>query len=329
LKLPDRRTGRGTAQIADHNSRAILELLRRSGPLTRNELAGSLGLTIPGITNITRRLLGEGLVTETRRKTPSAAVPTAHYAIDPDGAFAIGARQRGSKAEGILVDLIGNIRDRREATDIGRVISALEKASGPSANIVGIGIASEHAEVDGTLVESPVIAATLAEWSASPGNAANGLAMVLIEDRIRAGLFFHGRPFAGVHGRAGRIGEMRTGPDRRPLDEIASAASYRAVAKRDAARDDWIHDAAQHLLDAVFALTGFLGLGRVVIGGDLPPAIVESLIAEMARVSAARVHEATALDLPEILPAAAGADAVLMGAALLPFFAKLLPGSHG
>src|SRR5262245_54665613 len=100
---PDRPSGRSPAQIADHNSRTLLETLRRSGPLTRNELSARLGLTIPGITNITRRLLDEGLITEARRKIPGAAVPTAHYALDPDGAFAIGLRPRDGTWEGVLV----------------------------------------------------------------------------------------------------------------------------------------------------------------------------------------------------------------------------------
>jgi predicted NBD/HSP70 family sugar kinase len=172
---------------------------------------------------------------------------------------------------------------------------------------------------------TPPLAAVLAQWSNDPVPAAQGIATVLIEERVRAGLFFHGRPFAGVHERAGRIGEMLTGNDRRPLDDVASAAAFRKLSLGQSARRHWVDEAATHLLDAIFALVGFLRPARVTVGGDLPAEVALALIERMLDLSAAREPEATAPSLPPITYARYGKDAVLVGAALLPFFGTLLP----
>ena len=51
------------SDIADHNSRAVLEILRVAGPLTRRELSARVGLTEPAITGILRRLQDDGRAT--------------------------------------------------------------------------------------------------------------------------------------------------------------------------------------------------------------------------------------------------------------------------
>ena len=324
---PERSRGQSPAQIADHNSRTILEALRRTGPMTRNDLTRLVGLTVPGITNITRRLLADGLILEDRRRSPNAQIPSAHYFLNPDGAFAIGARRRAAGVEAVLIDLLGTIRARTTRANVAAAVAALEKAAGKNANIVGTGFAyDDSAGADGiALSERATITATLAETTLGQGAPENGLAMLLIEERIRAGLFFNGQPFAGVHGDAGRIGEMRTGDDRRLLDEVASAASFRTAGTKPAAVNAWTKQAALHLFDAVFALTGFLAPDRIHIAGDLPPEVIDALIAEMHRLNAGRQREPNALVLPAISPATYGSDSVLVGAALLPFFARLLP----
>src|SRR5579862_754061 len=267
---PDRPSGRTTAEIADHNSRALLETLRRSGPLTRTDLSARLGLSIPGITNVAQRLLDEALIVETKRRARGASLPSAQYALDPAGALAIGMRSQKGWTHAVLIDVGGTIRARAVARGPAAVTEKLLAEVSGRRNILGVGVAADgpQAELQPTLV-SPLVAAVLAEWLHDPAAASRGIAAILIEEKIRAGLFFHGRPFAGVHQRAGRIGEMLTGNDRRPLDEVASMAAYRQLSGA-AAHRRWIDDAARHLLDAIFALTGFLRPAQVTIGGDLP-----------------------------------------------------------
>ena len=324
---PERSRGRSPAQVADHNSRTILEALRRSGPMSRNDLTRLVGLTVPGITNITRRLLADGLILEDRRKSPNAQIPSAHYFLNPDGAFAIGARHRDGGVEAILIDLAGTIRARVTEADLPGAIAALQKLAGQNANIIGTGLAYDDsvAPADGMLSERTSVTATLAETTLGQGAPDASLALLLIEDRITAGLFFNRRPLTGVHGRAGRIGEMLTGNDRRLLDEVASAASFRAGGQDRAAIARWTERAALHLFDAVFALTGFLAPDRIQIAGDLPAPVIDAIIAELRRLNAGREREPNALVLPMVAPATHGRDSVLLGAALLPLFARLLP----
>lgn len=313
---PSSAPGRSLAQIAGHNSRTVLEALRRSGPLSRNDLANLVGLTIPGVTNVTRRLFDEGLIAEQRLKPANAQIPAVHYVLNPDGAFAIGARSRNGRTEAVLIDLAGKIRQRTEAASLDLAVEELSRKH----SVIGVGLAAEL-PVEGALSEQSTVTAILAETMLGAGTTDAGLVLVLIEDKVRAGLFFQGRPFAGVNGRAGRLGDMRTGQDRRPLDEVLAVPSYEAATDRPA----WVANAARHLVDALFAMTGFVAPGRIVIGGDLPAAVTAALIDEVRRLALARDAEANALALPEIRSATHGSDAVILGAALLPLFEKLLP----
>ena len=82
----DARPGISPVDIADHNSRATLGLLRRFGPLTRQELSRRLGLTKPAISEIVQRLATSGLVAGRKRAS------TTRYAALPWGRFELGQR---------------------------------------------------------------------------------------------------------------------------------------------------------------------------------------------------------------------------------------------
>ncbi|MDE1996678.1 MAG: ROK family protein, partial [Rhizobiaceae bacterium] len=217
-------------------------------------------------------------------------------------------------------------------------------AAGSSANLIGIGLAlDDYGEdslqrvrqvVAGDLIvtELDTVAAVLAERTLGAGVPDTGMVMVLIEERIRSGLFLHSIPFAGARGRAGRIGGMRTGPDRLPLDEVCSADAFTAAmrgAEDEAAREiafgRWIAAAAEHLFDALMAIAGFVAPGKIVLDGDLPSAVLDALMAALQRVSENQRPESPPPPLPPIMPAAFPGDSVLLGAALQPFFEVLLP----
>ena len=335
--------GLGHAQIADHNSRTILEALRRNGPMTRVELAALTGLTAPGVTNVTRRHLADGLIVEGQRRTQNAQVPSAEYALRPDGAFSIGMRFRAGAVEAVLVDLGGAVHARRFRPSAGveaaaEVVDALAAEAGEAANLIGIGLAVDNydgpilqalrAALPGRLVvaELDTVAAVLAERQVGAGVPDSGMVMVLLEERIRAGLFLHSIPFAGVHGRAGRIGDMRTGRDRQPLNAVCCAAAFAAAGDRGAeAVEAWIAAAAEHLLDALTAIAGFVAPGKIVLAGDLPADVMQALIDAMRRNWESQTPESPPPPLPPVAVASFPGDSVLLGAALLPFFEMLLP----
>lgn len=335
--------GQSQTAVADHNSRTVLEALRRGGPLSRQELAEAVGLTAPGIGNVLKRLLAEGLVGEAspRRTTRGGA-----YALRPEGAFAAGARLRDGHIDGLLVDLSGAEqghacvgRTGNDGADIAKLVSALEESNQHPAGVFGLGlVAADFSGVDGAGIrealggrsvrmEIDTVATILAERMAGAVSPNEGMILILIEDRIRSGLFLHGVPFAGVHGRAGRIGEMRTGGGRRTLDEVASARAYRAAVETPDGVARWIERAAEHLLDAILSLSGLVAPRLVLIAGDLPDTVVDALIEDMRRLGGKPELDVYRWQhfFPIISRASVGTGGALRGAALLPLFDRYLP----
>lgn len=326
--------GRSHAQIADHNSRALLEALRRNRPMTRTELAALTGLTTAGITNVIRRHMADGMVAEVgARRAPNAQVPSAEYALLPEGAFSIGLRIKPDRVEGLLVDLAGKIHARATGASTAETAARL-LAARPFANLVGIGIAEsdpsdaalEELPCDLVIRERDTIAAAVCQRSFAAEMHANGTIIILLEERIRACLLLHARPFAGVHGRAGRIGEMLTGRDRRRLDDVCASTHYFAAAEHGPDEvERWIASAAEHLLDALMALAGFIAPGRILLAGNLPADVFERLISAISAMWNNQTPESPPPALPPIEVAVHSGDSVALGAATLPFLRVLLP----
>jgi len=355
---PPRGTGRTPVQVADHNLRVTLEAIRRDGPLTRLELARRSGLTVPGLTNILRRLGNDGLVCASQRHGRGGQ-PTIEFALCPDGAFAVGVRVHRAGIEAVLVDLEGQVRDRLllDATAdlpaaVRHAVDALRDKTVPSPRLAGVGLALDGATVPDAEalraalaplplhLERDCVTAVLAERMLGVGLVEGGVMLIILYDTVRAGFLLQGAPFAGVHRRAGSLGAMRTGADRVPLDSVAGLAALRRRLTPDEraalsaggplpvtpAVEGWIEDTAGHLFDAIVATAGFMAPGVILIGGDLPRNVVEALIAQMAIErghSTIRPHQSPWMS--SIRPASFEAAGIALGAALLPFFDLLLP----
>jgi predicted NBD/HSP70 family sugar kinase len=351
--------GLRSVEIADRNFRVILEAIRRHGPLTRLELAHRSGLTGPGITNVLRRLSDGGLVTSRRRKEPVGGASSTEFALHPDGAFSIGIRLNGTRGEAVLLDLSGQVRNRVKFAPTGDLSTAIEQVvlqltcgREIAHPILGVGIAAGPAEDVSfdelssklqplrVLVERECVAAVLAERTIGTGVPEGGLVMIVIDDHVQAGLLVRGVPFAGVHGRAGSIGAMRTGPDHVRLDSVVGLRALQAVLTKEefeilAAGEElplspalikWVKSAASHLLDAIVAMAGFVAPGAILIGGDLPRNVVEALIHQLSierRDTSIRPFSTPWIS--PIRPASFSGAGIAMGAALLPFFDVLLP----
>ncbi len=350
--------GLRSGEIADRNIRVILEAIRRHGPLTRTELGQHSGLTGPGITNILRRLSDGGLVTSHRRNGAGNSATAAEFALRPDGAFSIGIRVRQSRGEAVLIDLSGQVHDREyfpltPATRVPSILSVTENMIGRHAGlpIIGLGIgsndwtAAESDELDAasTLpashVENECTASLLAERTIGAPAPEGGLAMIIIDEDVQAGFLVRGIPYSGVHGRAGSIGEMLTGPDNVRLNAVVGFGALRALVSEDefgrlVAGEEpsspqltqWIRDAASHLLDPIIAMAGFIAPGVIMIGGDLPRSVIEALIHQLSveRRDTSKRPFLTPWISP-MKPASFSGGGVALGAALLPFLNTLLP----
>lgn len=335
--------------IADHNSRTLLELLRVYGPLTRRDMASRLGLTEPAITGILRRLEDDHLVAS-RRQSNAGRYPATEFLIEPNGALAIGIRLLPARAEALLLNLGGEALATRvdlRPDEIVTAVTELKQGRPAGSRLIGIGIvAAPSLAVDTetlrtALAPTPVIfapdtaAAVTAERLLGYGERDGSLvSLILAEDGVRAGLSIGGRPFSGRHGAAGGIGGMRTGRDRASLsDRVSLPTLVELLASGDAEgrpRTDvaaaWAEDVASHLLDAAVAISGLIAPGILVVGGDLPVEIVDLVIADMARERLDKASRPMASPwMPPILPSQLPAAGITLGAAILPFLEFLLP----
>lgn len=355
-----KKVGLRSLEIADRNFRVILEAIRRHGPLTRLELGAHCGLTGPGITNVLGRLTKEGLVSSGRRNgVAGGGASSTEFALIPDGALSVGLRLRPSRVEAVLVDLSGQVRKRLDleastsAVDtVAEAVGRIREAGWPDKPIIGVGIAANVwdreldlavADVLGTsrvLVENECVAAVLAERTIGAGVPAGGLAMIIIDDDVQAGFLVRGVPFAGVHGKAGSIGAMRTGPDHVRLDSVVGLQALRAVLGEEdfkrilvdeeipvsPALGKWVKDAAGHLLDPILAIAGFIAPSTIMIGGRLPRGIVEALIHQLSiERSDTTTRPFLTPWISPIKPASFSGGGIALGAALLPFLDTLLP----
>lgn len=350
--------GLRSGEIADRNIRVILEAIRRHGPLTRMELGQHSGLTGPGITNILRRLSDSGLVTSHRRNGAGNSATATEFALRPDGAFSIGVRARQSRGEAVLIDLSGQVHDREyfsltAATRVPSILSSTRNIIARNAGlpIIGLGIGSNDwsAEESDALdaastlpishVENECTASLLAERTIGAPAPEGGLAMIIIDEDVQAGFLVRGVPYSGVHGRAGSIGEMLTGPDNVRLNTVVGFAALRALVDDDEFErliageepsspqlTQWIRDAASHLLDPIIAMAGFIAPSVIMIGGDLPQSVIEALIHQLSveRRDTSKRPFLTPWISP-MKPASFSGGGVALGAALLPFLNTLLP----
>ncbi|QWW70804.1 ROK family transcriptional regulator [Rhizobium sp. WYJ-E13] len=350
--------GLRSGEIADRNIRVILEAIRRHGPLTRMELGQHSGLTGPGITNILRRLSDGGLVTSHRRTGAGSGATATEFALRPDGAFSIGVRVRQDRGEAVLIDLSGQVHDREyfpltPTTRVPSILSVTKNIIGRHADlpIIGLGIGSndwsaeESDELDATStllrshVENECTASLLAERTIGAPAPEGGLAMIIIDQDVQAGFLVRGIPYSGVHGRAGSIGDMLTGPDNVRLNTVVGFGALHALVgdeefKRLIAGEEpsspqltqWIRDAASHLLDPIIAMAGFIAPGVIMIGGDLPRSVIEALIHQLSveRRDTSKRPFLTPWISP-MKPASFSGGGVALGAALLPFLNTLLP----
>ncbi|MCI3238929.1 ROK family protein [Streptomyces spinosisporus] len=114
--VPRRRTvHRAFDQLAlgSFNEKLVIESVRVAGSLSRVEIAERTGLTPQAVSRITRNLLTTGFLVEDERRWTGKGKPRVPLKLRPDAAFAIGIHVDPEQITHVLVDLCGNVRDRR------------------------------------------------------------------------------------------------------------------------------------------------------------------------------------------------------------------------
>lgn len=150
------RRGTNLPRMGDFNESVILDAIRRhSAGLSRVELAQATGLSAQTVSNITRRLLEQGVARESGKQRTGSGKPRTLLEIVPTSRYAVGVHLDPAVITCVLVDLLGTVvAQRSERTpsggdtdgivaDMATSASGLVAESGvDAARVLGLGIAA-------------------------------------------------------------------------------------------------------------------------------------------------------------------------------------------
>jgi predicted NBD/HSP70 family sugar kinase len=243
----------GAKSLPEHargrNRSLVLQMLFRSGELSRADLARATRLTRVTISDLVADLIEAGLVIELgQRDEARPGKPATLLGINRGGQCIIGLDLSGADSFlGAVLDLDGTVVERREiALDGTMGTDALDRVIGLAQDLVGmtktpvlgIGVGSPGVvDLDGVVLTAPNLGwtgvrlrAALAEATGLPvfvANDANAAAIaelsfgesrgdimvVTVSHGVGAGLVIDGHPIVGSRSAAGEIGHVVVGTD--------------------------------------------------------------------------------------------------------------------
>ncbi|HEX4225506.1 MAG TPA: ROK family transcriptional regulator [Pseudonocardiaceae bacterium] len=196
-------TGVNLRGLRRHNRSLLLTAIRRSGGLSRVELAARSGLTQQAVSKIVPDLLDAGLVEERREPASGVGKPRTRLVIRADARAAIGVQLDRDEVRAVRTDLLGRVVDTVRAplppgfdpTCAVRVIKqcVAELSSGVErAALVGVGVGALGPLDFRTGI---VLGATgLTGWDAVPLRELLGIALrapVIVDKDTNAAAFAH------------------------------------------------------------------------------------------------------------------------------------------
>jgi predicted NBD/HSP70 family sugar kinase len=247
-------SGTNLERGSSHNLRVTLQAIRLNAPVTKAELAEITGLTAPSITNITRKLLADGLISEAGLRRGGRGQPALKLTPNPDGAYSVGINIDRDHVTMLVVDFLGQLRSivskevsfamPDEVAQFVRENMAALRQSGTidMQRIAGIGVAipddfgktdlpHRPAEFDvwetvdlkrllcehglEIFVENDATAAAFGELQFGHGRLAQTFFYVLVNAGLGGGLVIDGHAVRGASGRSGEIGFLPVGKARR------------------------------------------------------------------------------------------------------------------
>lgn len=148
---------RGSNQIgmSQFNERVVLQAIRFHGSMPKADIARLTNLSTQTVSLIINRLLEEGLVVKLASLRGKVGQPSVPIALNPDGAFSIGIKIGRRSLDVLLVDFVGQVRERsslsyafpdpdRLFTEIALQLDNMRAFLGPQreSRLSGIGIAA-------------------------------------------------------------------------------------------------------------------------------------------------------------------------------------------
>jgi len=98
--------------IREINEKVLLDHIRRSGPISRTELAGLTGLSKPTVSAALSSLERTGLVHVTGQRTGVPGPAASLYEVRPDAGYVLGLDVGREFLRGAIADLAGTVRAR-------------------------------------------------------------------------------------------------------------------------------------------------------------------------------------------------------------------------
>ncbi|HEY3562260.1 MAG TPA: ROK family transcriptional regulator [Kribbella sp.] len=98
--------------IREINEQVLLDHIRRSGPISRTELAGRTGLSKPTVSAALGSLERTGLVHVTGQRTGVPGPAASLYEVRPEAGFVLGLDVGREYLRGAIADLAGTVRSR-------------------------------------------------------------------------------------------------------------------------------------------------------------------------------------------------------------------------
>jgi len=195
---------RGSSQggLRQYNERVVLQAVRLHGALPAAELARLTHLTAQTISQITKRLIDDGLLRKGDPVRGKVGQPSVPLSLDPDGAYAAGIKIGRRSLDVLLVDFAGQARARWSAEYrfpepdrvlpeiVRRLAEVRDRLGEPGfARLQGVGIAAPL-QMSAWHEELGVDAAEAAAWDGFDLRAEvareTGLAVTLVKDTAAA-----------------------------------------------------------------------------------------------------------------------------------------------
>jgi glucokinase len=242
------------AEMRGINRTAVLEIIRREGPIARTQIAESLQISLMTVMRIVETLQIEDLIRPTGTKEWSGGRKRPLLEFNATGHLVIGIDMNQQRLYGVVADLAGNIlteetinnttSGKEEYELLVKLIDHLLKfAQGTEKHIRGIGVGAPWItySIDGKIPWTPsqewrdfplkenleerfrlpvvldndVNLSALGEMWFGVGQNCKNLILMIVENGIGAGIIIDGAVYRGSHFAAGEIGYLL--PDRSML----------------------------------------------------------------------------------------------------------------
>lgn len=102
--------------VRDHNERLLISTIQRHGALPGSDLARHSGLSPQTVSVILRSLESEGFIKRGEPQRGRVGKPSIPMALSEDGVYSIGLKIGRRSADILLLDFVGNVRDRVKTT---------------------------------------------------------------------------------------------------------------------------------------------------------------------------------------------------------------------